>query len=78
MPVDFLKDLPLSKRKSRRKGLRLQKEGLRVQKKERFRLMSKKFAHALLDEEVKDDERLSKKRLRTAKTTTNEGAFKSP
>ena len=55
MPVDFLKDLPLSKRKSRRKGLRLQKEGLRVQKKERFRLMSKKFAHALLDEEVKND-----------------------
>ena len=57
MPVDFLKDLPLSKRKSRRKGLRLQKKGLRVQKKERFRLMSKKFAHALLDEEVKDDQR---------------------
>ena len=55
MAVDFLKDLPLSKRKSRRKGLRLQKEGLRVQKKERFRLMSKNFAHALLDEEVKDD-----------------------
>ena len=40
--------------------------------------MSKKFAHALLDEEVKDDERLSKKRLQTAKTATNEGAFKSP
>ena len=78
MPVDFLKDLPLSKRKSRRKGLRLQKEGLRVQKKERFRLMSKKFAHALLDEEVKDDQRLSKKRLQTALTATNEGAFKSP
>ena len=41
-------------------------------------MMSKKFAHALLDEEVKDDERLSKKRLQTAKTVTNEGAFKSP
>ena len=48
-----------------------------MQKMERFRLMSKKFAHALLDEEVKDDERLSKKRLQTAKTATNEGAFKS-
>ena len=55
MPVDFLKDLALSKRKSRRKGLRVQKEGLRVQKKERFRMMSKKFAHALLDKEVKYD-----------------------
>ena len=40
--------------------------------------MSKKFANALLDEVVKDDERQTKKRLQTAKTATNEGAFKSP
>ncbi len=33
----------------------MQKEGLRIQKKERFKMMSKKYAHAVLAEEVKDD-----------------------
>ena len=66
VPVDFMKDLPFSRRKSRRKGLRMQKEGLRVQKKERFKMMQKKFSHALLEEEVKDDERQTKRRLQTA------------
>lgn len=78
IPVDFMKDLPLSRRKSRRKGLRLQKEGLRQQKKERFRMMQKKYAHAILDEEVKDDTRRSKSRSQAARSATNEGAFKSP
>jgi hypothetical protein len=78
VPIDFMKDLPFSRRKSRRKGLRIQKEGLRVQKKERFKLMQKKFANAILDEEVKDDQRQSKKRLPTAHSVTNEGAFRTP
>ena len=55
VPVDFMKDLPFSKRKTKRKGLRIQKEGLRVQKKLRFKMLSKKYADAMLDEEVKDD-----------------------
>jgi hypothetical protein len=78
VPVDFMKDLPFSKRKTKRKGLRIQKEGLRVQKKMRFKIMQKKFADALLDEEVKDDEKETKKRSKTAKTATNEGTFKPP
>jgi hypothetical protein len=75
VPLDFIKGLPLSQRKSRRKGLRLQKEGLRAQKKERFKIMSKKYAHALLEEEMKEDESKSKSRS-TARTVTNEAAFK--
>ena len=78
VPVDFMKDLPFSRRKSRRKGLRIQKEGLRVQKKERFKLMQKRFANAILDEEVKDDQRQSKRRLPTAQSATNEGGFRTP
>jgi UDP-N-acetylglucosamine 4-epimerase len=48
VPEDFMKDLPFSRRKTKRKGLRIQKEGLRTQKKMRFKIMSKKFADALL------------------------------
>ena len=67
----------MSQRKNRRKGLRLQKEGLRAQKKERFKIMSKKYAHALLDEEVKDDQRTqSKGKGNSVRTATNESAFK--
>ena len=62
VPVDFMKDLPFSRRKSRRKGLRIQKEGLRTQKKLRFKMMSKKYADAVLNEEVKDDNKESKKK----------------
>jgi hypothetical protein len=42
----------------------------------RFKIMQKKFADALLDEEVKDDEKETKKRSKTTKTATNEGSFK--
>ncbi len=73
-----MKDLPFSRRKSRRKGLRMQKEGLRIQKKMRLRMMSKKYADALLEEEVKEDEKVIKKRKQTALTATNEATFKSP
>jgi len=75
LPADFLKDLPPSRRRSRRKGLRLQKDGLRLQRKERLKMMQRKLANAILDEEVKHDERHSRQRVRTA---TNEAAFKTP
>ncbi len=41
-------------------------------------MMSKKYADAMLEEEVKDDVKESKKRSKTALTATNEGSFKSP
>ena len=77
VPTDFIRGLPMSQRKNRRKGLRLQKEGLRAQKKEHFKMMSKKYAHALLDEEVKEDNIKSKSKS-SARTATNEGPFKQP
>ena len=40
--------------------------------------MSKKYADAVLDEEVKDDRKETKKRQQSALTATNEGSFKSP
>jgi hypothetical protein len=49
-----------------------------VQKKERFKMMQKKFSNALLDEEVKDDQRQTKRRLQSVQAVTNEGAFKTP
>ena len=73
-----MKDLPLSRRKSRRKGLRMQKEGLRIQKKMRLRMMSKKYSDSLLEEEVKDDEKQTRKIKQTALIATNEATFKSP
>ena len=51
---------------------------MRVQKKLRFKMMSKKYADAMLEEEVKDDEKETKKRSKTTMTATNEGSFKSP
>ena len=41
-------------------------------------MMSKKYADAVLDEEVKDDKKETKKRQQSAMTATNEGSFKSP
>ena len=41
-------------------------------------MMSKKYADAVLNEEVKDDQKESKKRQQRPATATNEGAFKSP
>jgi hypothetical protein len=43
----------------------------------RFKMLSKKYADAMLEEEVKDDEKKTKKKSKTTKTATNEGPFKS-
>ena len=48
---------------------------MRAQKKERFKIMSKKYSNALLDEQVKEDNIKSKSKS-SVKTSTNEGAFK--
>ena len=50
---------------------------MREQKKERFKIMSKKYSNALLDEEVKEDNIKSKSKS-SVKTATNEGAFNTP
>ena len=49
-----------------------------MQKKLRFKMMSKKYADAMLEEEVKEDRKETKKRQQSALTATNEGSFKSP
>ena len=41
-------------------------------------MIQKKFSNALLEEEVKDDERQTKRRLQSVQAVTNEGAFKTP
>ena len=41
-------------------------------------MMSKKYADAVLEEEVKDDRKESKKKQQRPATATSEGAFKSP
>ena len=41
-------------------------------------MMSKKYADAMLNEEVKDDNNKSKKKQQRPATATSEGAFKSP
>ena len=54
VPKDFIEGLPQSQRRVRRKGLRMQKAGLRIQKKERFKMMTMNHANAFLSAEVKD------------------------
>jgi hypothetical protein len=75
VPLDFIKRLQLSQTKSKRKCLWLQNEGIKGQKKERFKIMSKKYSNALLEEEMKEEDRKSKSRS-TARTATNQSAFK--
>jgi hypothetical protein len=50
---------------------------VRAQKKERFKIMSKKYSNALLEEEMKEDDRKSKSRS-TIRAATNESTFKAP
>lgn len=76
LPASFVKDLPQSTRRSRRKGLRISKEGIAGQKLERMKRLRKEIGDRILEEEVKTDEH-SKKKSKT-KSSTNEGAFKTP
>jgi hypothetical protein len=68
---------PHTKRKVRRRGLQIAQQGLAKHKKKRFKIMQKKYGDLLLDEEVKDDQRhQSKSKGNSARTATNERAFK--
>ncbi len=54
------------------------KDGLRAQKKERFKIMSKKFHNSMLLEEAKEDEIKTKSKVKSVRATTNESSFKAP
>ena len=76
LPENFLKDLPASIRKSKRKGLRLAKDGFAGQRLARLKGIKRDIEHRILNEEEKK-ESAKDKRL-PIKTITNEGTFKSP
>ena len=76
LPANFFQDLPQSTRRSRRKGLRIQKEGIAGQKLERMKRVRKQIGDRILEEEVKNDEQ--SKRKSGIKTSTNESTFKQP
>lgn len=76
LPSHFLEGLPQSTRRSRRKGLRISKEGIAGQKLERMKRLRKQIGDRILEEEVKQEE--SSKRKSQVKTSTNEGSFKNP
>jgi hypothetical protein len=52
--------------------------GIAYSKEDRFKMMSKKFADALLEEEAKDDIMEKKERHKTAIGVTTDGIFKTP
>jgi hypothetical protein len=77
LPAAFLDDLPQSTRRSRRKGLRISKEGLAGQKLERFKRLRKELGNRILREEERKDGRESRKRD-SRRSATNESNFKPP
>jgi hypothetical protein len=61
LPSHFLQDLPQSTRHSRRKGLRISKEGIAGQKLERMKRLRKQIGDRILEEEVKNNEQSKRK-----------------
>jgi len=76
MPTWVLEGLPQSIRKTKRKGLRAAKDGLRTQRVERYKQMKKKYSDAQLEEEVKEDEK--KQSMSKTLKAIAKGSFKSP
>ena len=56
LPESFLKDLPASTRRSKRKGLRLALDGLSAQRLKRLRSLKKDIDDRILTEETKKEE----------------------
>ena len=77
MPTWALQGLPESIRKTKRKGLRVAKDGLRAQRLERFREQRKKYAELEAEELDRGKEEKKKSKGKTLKAT-NESSFKSP
>ena len=80
LPASFMIDLPQSTRRSRRKGLRISKEGIAGQKMERLKRLRKELGDRILEEEEKKDSRESKSKgsIKSVRSSTNESTFKNP
>ena len=76
LPESFLKGLPNSVRKSRRKGLSLAKDGIAGQRLARLKMVRKELENRILDEEEKKES--SKTKKTSIRSSTNESMFKSP
>lgn len=57
LPESFLANLPISKKKTKRRGLKIIGDGISQQKIQRLKLMQKEVANRILIEEAKKDER---------------------
>ena len=57
LPESFLKDLPISRRKTKRKGLKLQRGGITQQKILRLRQIQKDIGNRIIIAEQKKEER---------------------
>jgi len=81
LPVEFLADLPESTRRSKRKGLRLAKDGLAAQRLKRLRSLQREIGNRIITEETKKEE--VKEKGKTKKSTSSlfekfEASQKSP
>ena len=57
LPESFLKDLPISRRKTKRRGLKMQKGGVNQQKLQRLKMIQKDVANRIIIAEQKKEER---------------------
>jgi len=64
LPPSFMQDLPESTRRSKRKGLRLAKDGLAAQRLKRLRSLQKQIGDRIITEEAKKEEVKEKTKTR--------------
>ena len=58
----MLENLPIYSRKTKRKGLRMVKDGLRLARQERYTMLRKKYFKNMIDEEAEEEVKRSKKK----------------
>ena len=68
LPESFLRDLPESKKRSKRRGLKIVGEGLNSQKIHRLKVLQKEIANRIIIEETKKDENKRDERKEPAKS----------
>ena len=79
LPAAFLQDLPQSTRRSRRKGLRISKDGIAGQKLERMKRLRRQIDNRILEHQIRNDEEMKDdvaSRRSNFKSVTNEASFK--
>jgi len=62
LPESFLADLPISKKKLKRRGLRIVADGVSLQRIQRLKALQKEVANRIIIEESKKDERRKDKK----------------